>query len=496
MTTVIMMLVYIIFMIVACMLDSCSCYYTTGHVNININTIIKPLLSPLFAAVATASTASSIPSAKKKIYKDFTVTARSNTTKYGLDNGNIPSLLSKEIDSFQSFMIDFGNPLSQEPPIRTTTSDVYIRHCKLFLGWYIDNHQSEITDLNRLSFNDIFPNKNKESSMLIFRFIKWMRTSRKISTSYEANLMRGLIKLVKFRFASESNSDPAYGGKSYEDIPVIKEMRKIHREANLHQKLSPRVSDEKMKWITWSDYLSVIKQVKVELDDMLLNHEHMDDAPVYMDGTQVVVDKTIAAKKRKVATAYQKFLVLSFFSCIPDRQRTFRELEIGKTFIKQDDTSDPANGYEYSYKYVIKHGPSDYKTGKCYGERPPLVLANYLTKYIDNYISQWRSVLNPTCNNLFVQQTTGNALTGDCIYKIVTRACYKYTGKKTNPHLLRDIIVTHVRDTAASERELEALALYMGHSINMQRTSYDRRTLSQKVNPAVSLLHALSNINA
>ena len=54
------------------------------------------------------------------------------------------------------------------------------------------------------------------------------------------------------------------------------------------------------------------------------------------------------------------------------------------------------------------------------------------------------------------------------------------------------MIVTHVRETNASEKELEALALYMGHSIQMQRSSYDRRTVSQKVAPAVNLLHALS----
>ena len=43
-----------------------------------------------------------------------------------------------------------------------------------------------------------------------------------------------------------------------------------------------------------------------------------------------------------------------------------------------------------------------------------------------------------------------------------------------------------------SERDLEALALYMGHSINMQRTSYDRRTVNQKVAPAVKLLQSVN----
>jgi hypothetical protein len=58
---------------------------------------------------------------------------------------------------------------------------------------------------------------------------------------------------------------------------------------------------------------------------------------------------------------------------------------------------------------------------------------------------------------------------------------------------LRDMIVTHVRGSDASEKELEALALYMGHSIAMQRNSYDRRTTEQKVAPAVELLR---NVNA
>ena len=56
------------------------------------------------------------------------------------------------------------------------------------------------------------------------------------------------------------------------------------------------------------------------------------------------------------------------------------------------------------------------------------------------------------------------------------------------------MIVTHVRETNASEKQLEALALYMGHSIQMQRTSYDRRTLNQKVAPAIELLQSLKKL--
>lgn len=57
------------------------------------------------------------------------------------------------------------------------------------------------------------------------------------------------------------------------------------------------------------------------------------------------------------------------------------------------------------------------------------------------------------------------------------------------------MIVTHVRTNAdASEKELEALALFMGHSIQMQRDSYDRRTLEQKVSPAVKLMQNMNSL--
>jgi len=58
--------------------------------------------------------------------------------------------------------------------------------------------------------------------------------------------------------------------------------------------------------------------------------------------------------------------------------------------------------------------------------------------------------------------------------------------------LIRDMIVTYLRSGDASERELEALAIYMGHSIAMQRDSYDRRTKAQKVEPAVELLQLVN----
>lgn len=41
----------------------------------------------------------------------------------------------------------------------------------------------------------------------------------------------------------------------------------------------------------------------------------------------------------------QRYLIFAILSCVPDRQRTLRELRVGKTLVKEGDTSvhDPMN---------------------------------------------------------------------------------------------------------------------------------------------------------
>ena len=53
-------------------------------------------------------------------------------------------------------------------------------------------------------------------------------------------------------------------------------------------------------------------------------------------------------------------------SHVADRQRTIRELEVGKTLFKEGE------------RWVIKHQADDYKTGGAYGQRPPMVIAPHI----------------------------------------------------------------------------------------------------------------------
>ena len=416
---------------------------------------------------------------------------------YGLpkDYAILYPKLASELEDYYTFMTQ-PSTYSQESPIRDATAKVYLNHARLFLGWCCQNAKTDGSgDSNKdeeeeketgfpnndLSIFAVVPNKEKESAENIIRFILWMRT-RDISVSYEANLLRGIIKLLKFRFSKESTSDPLDGKNTFDDIPIIKEVRKLHRDANQRQRLAPRSSDESKKWITWQDYLGVAQSTKNEVLELIRKYEALPPSKRrYGKGD---TDRVHSLEQIQVAESYQRYLILAILASIPDRQRTIRELEVGRTLIKDTDSG----------CWMVKHGPGDYKTGKHYGERPAMQLAEELTPAIDDFVERWRPSLKPSTEVLLVQSKTGKPMTSNSVFKRVVRCCFKYTGKSVNPHLLRDIIVTHVRETEASEKELEALALYMGHSIQMQRSSYDRRTLSNKVAPAVQLMKSVNKM--
>lgn len=418
---------------------------------------------------------------------------KSNSTAaaYGLpkDCSSTHPILSDEMEQFLYFMTQ-PTTTSQEAPIRLATAEVYMRHARLFLGWYLSRRSQQLQDPSKISLQQIFPSPNKQGAEPVVQFIVWLRTARHCSTSYEANVLRGLIKLCKFRFRFDSTADPGYGEKTFGDIGVIKELRKWHREAQ-HVPAAAKSSKEDRKWLSWSEYLGVIRNVKEELEGKLKGYSEKYDRTMELPGfcTTKLAKQRFYSQQRKIATLYQHYLILAIFACVPDRQRTLRELTLGTSFVRDDSV------------WKIEHGPDDYKTGKTYGPRPPMALSTELSLAVDDFVQHWRKVLlskidngyDISQNRLFIQPRTGQPLTADSIYQIVARNCYQQTGQKTNPHLLRDMIVTHVRSSKeTSEQQLEALALFMGHSVQMQKSSYDRRTMQTKVAPAVELLQAVN----
>jgi hypothetical protein len=135
-----------------------------------------------------------------------------------------------------------------------------------------------------------------------------------------------------------------------------------------------------------------------------------------------------------VAASLQRYLIVAILSVVPDRQRTLRELEVGRTLLQQENGS-----------WAIKHSAADYKTGKQYGDRPPLPIAPFIYPELEAFIGTWRQELAPKTSRLFCKPRSGEPLDENAVYYTFKQAALRLTGKATHPHLVRDMIVTHLR---------------------------------------------------
>ena len=379
----------------------------------------------------------------------------------GLPNYRLPldecgSELKKQFKALKKFLtIRRLGP--QETPIASVTADKYEDVLRGALGWMCAERG---LDKSKILLSDLLPSKDAASADAAFEYVSWLNNERQTSANYELLVTRSCIAAVKFLYGHKSKAQPGEGeAKPYHDLPIMKELRRMAKDAKTRAQRAPQVSDERMKWLEWDEYLTLVQNLKSEC------------SPRNYIGQ--------LRSKSAVAWSVQRYLIFGILSCVPDRQRTIRELKIGKTLFKEGD------------KWVIRHGPGDYKTGKDYGVRPPLVLSEHLYPTLEEFIAKHRAALKPKHDFLFTRKN-GEQFDGQGIYRLFTTTAMRLTGKRTNPHLIRDMVVTHLRGTDASERQLEALAIYMGHSLQMQKSTYDRRSVEQKVAPAVDLLDSLN----
>ncbi|KAI7842588.1 hypothetical protein COHA_003692 [Chlorella ohadii] len=384
------------------------------------------------------------------------VTKRPVARKYALSESEFTPALRAEMEALHRFLTVrfFG---AQQDPITDGTARKYADHIRGMLGWL---HRERGVALDQLSLTALLPSSGREGVSLVFDYLLWLSTERDVSVRTEGLVIRAAGAAAKFLYHSESKANPGRGERAYSDLEVIKELRAMSNANKRQEKVAPRVADEEAKWLSWPEFLRLCGELRRECGALGHNGKKRSDAAV--------------------AYSLQRYLIFAIFSCVPDRQRTLRELEVGRTLVKDREG-----------RWVIRHGPQDYKTGRAYGERPPLTLSPHIYPELEAFMDKWRAALQPRHNLLFTQQN-GEPLTDKSLYKLFWTTCYRLMGKKCNPHLVRDSVVTYLRGSGASERELEALALYMGHSIEMQRGTYDRRTKQQKVEPAVELLASLN----
>ena len=446
-------------------------------------------------------------------------TGRISGRAYRLRESELSDELRAELVRFRRFLTTrrLG---SHEAPIKEVTARKYEDHVRGLLGWMLFTFPEEFSEGAKSvrSMRLAFPSPAKSSAARAFEHLQWLSETRHCGPAYELVALRAFVAAAKF-LHGDAGEDEAQRDvdRPYARVPLVAQLRRLNKDAGRRASRASPVADVRKKWLSWDQYLGLVKRLEDEV------------APRWHAGGT----RTDAA----VAWSLQRFLVFGVLSCVPDRQRTIRELEIGRTLFKEHkedgghkdsgterserhtrssrrrggesveilasqswrggaaskwiDLRTDATEADYDYRWVIKHGPEDYKTGRNYGERPPMVLAPSLYGALEEWIERRRAHLSPRHANLFTARN-GAPLTDVGVHSLLTSTSYRLTGRRVNPHLVRDMIITHLRGTDASERQLEALAIYMGHSLAMQKGTYDRRSKAEKVAPAVQLLSSLN----
>ena len=159
------------------------------------------------------------------------------------------------------------------------------------------------------------PDTSRASASLAFEHVQWLAEHRKCGANYELVAIRACIAAAKFLHGDADASRDDRGDRPYANVPLVRQLRAIQKDATRRaQKASP-ASDTRAKWLDWGRYVELCRSLEDEC------------APRAFDGS--------ARSERAVAWSLQRFLIFGVLSCVPDRQRTIRELRVGKTLFKE-----------------------------------------------------------------------------------------------------------------------------------------------------------------
>jgi integrase len=402
--------------------------------------------------------------------------------------------LNEQLKQFHKFMTDIDVRQRQGGHIRDVTAKNYLNQVLYILGW-MHRYRSPTVPLEQLSLTrlvsssspafDNLPDADALNNVMdeVHDYLCWKRNERDILPASELQAVRSLIWVAAYLYHPLSKRSSGYSTPQvkYRDIPIIEKLRQLQSEIDKRNKGAPKVADERKKWIEWPEFLAMVEQLKTECNPIGENNQRRSDSAI--------------------AASIQRYLIFAFFSAIPDRQRTFRELEVGRTL------------FQHNGIWRIEHNSDDFKTGSTYckkGEKRIIPIPKWfypdleawLHGYEDKagvwhgYIDEsgnrlgWREVFKPNHSCVFTQKC-GNKMTCSSLNGLFRYTAYRITGQACHPHLVRNMIVTHLKRSGASSDVLEALARLMAHSLQMQQNIYDRRTPEEKIEPAIKALDSL-----
>lgn len=309
----------------------------------------------------------------------------------------------------------------------------------------------------------------EQTQLTLRKVLNWLRKERNIHPATEKGIVDTFIVIAKLLYYKETNSLKA---KNYGDIPVLLALRQELKNVTERAKNAPPATDESLKWLDWPEFLACV------------HHLQQECQPFYSYG--------LKRSPTAIARSVQRYLLVALLAYIPpDRQRTLRELEVGKTLVKGVLHHNRVFEAKKDGKWYIHLTRTDYKTGNTYGEQW-LMVPDILYSYLEDWLNQWRAVFSPNHNFIFTKDNGKPFKKASDLSNIIRRATYRLAGKLTTSHLIRHMLITYLKRHGASDEVMKSLADAMRHSTKMQTQVYDRRPQLEKIAPAQELVLKLA----
>ncbi|MEG4353703.1 site-specific integrase [Microcoleus sp. LAD1_D5] len=455
------------------------------------------------------------------------LTTRSALPPYGLQPEQVSEKLKAKTEQFYKFRTSAHWPGRLEDPVKTTACRNQIGLFFHLLGWF---HYYRGVPLEELSLNTLIPpvelkyatSKEAAAAMAakvgdyvdrwVCEFCNFLIEERGARSPHtRKNYLCALLAVAKFQYHNEITSS------DYSEVPAVKVLRGRLSLATKELKNHVPVADVDKKWLD-------LPQVW----ELIVEPLRLECQPKLACGS--------GRSLKATAYSFQRYVL---WGCLtyspPRRQQELRDLKMALECPVKRPVDVPADGLyqplptgrnrdrNCGYLYRTPDGRwikdvtlESYKTGETYGHQD-LEIPNvqfpdgrcfydYLEAWLYGYYKMpdgsWRSCggtfnpgeqevgrlwagrlqFDPVGEFVFVRHN-GTPFAEDSMANYISNAAHALTGQRLTPHLLRDIFATHFLDNGASDSDIASLAYGMGHSPQILRASYDRRSPGQKHRP-------------
>jgi hypothetical protein len=301
------------------------------------------------------------------------------------------------------------------------------------------------------------------------------------------------VAVAKFIFKDEVGTDEYINDS---DLPIIKRLNSLSANLGKQSKSTPPTIAHADKSIPWNEIGKILELRRQRVH--CLECESTSTKETKEGERQYIVKQP--RDKSAVVKDLQNFLSLAFMVLIPVvRDRTYYELEIGRTFLYglyKDRKFTPAEKLQDKNQalWYIHLMPEDYKTGKIYKEYWGIMPnfdfndGNRLYDYITQWINEGREYEQKCNHNYFFRKNnTYEPLENTSWQSRIKTIFIQATGVPVTPKELRKMYVTYLNNIGASNTQLKGAAYGMHHSDRIQQSDYNSQNSFERVAPIMEL---------